>query len=54
MNLPAAGVRLIVILAVFLALAVVAVCLRFWARKLKRTKPGLSDYFMVLGLVGAR
>ncbi|KAI9794885.1 MAG: hypothetical protein M1816_003014 [Peltula sp. TS41687] len=51
MGLPTPGINLIVVNVVFLSLAFVAVCLRFWARKIKRTTPGLSDYCIGLGFI---
>lgn len=44
----------LVLLAVFSALAVTAVVIRFWARKIKKKAFSLSDYLTVLGLVSVR
>ncbi|MCJ1423149.1 hypothetical protein MMC29_001030 [Sticta canariensis] len=46
-----AGVRLIVIEALFYGLAIGAVGLRIWSRRLKRRALGLDDYAVVVGLI---
>ena len=46
-----AGVRLIVIEALFYGLAIGAVGLRIWSRRLTRRALGLDDYAVVVGLV---
>lgn len=48
-----AGARLILIEVVFFALAIGAVVLRIWSRRLKRRALGLDDYAVVVGLVWA-
>lgn len=40
-----------VALLVVSILAIVAVALRFWARKIQKVRPKLSDYLILLGLV---
>ena len=47
------SIKLVVICAVFLPLAVVATGLRLWARRLKRVSLSLNDYLIVAALVGA-
>ena len=42
------------LLTVFSALAIVAVILRLWARKIQSLAFSLADYLTVLGLVGLR
>ena len=48
---PAYYTRHITVIAVFSAVASVAVGLRFWARKIQNMPLELSDYLIVLGLV---
>jgi hypothetical protein len=45
------GLTLICIETVFLALDLVVVVLRFWSRRIKRTRLGLNDYTIALALV---
>ena len=40
-----------VLLLVCSIFAILAVALRFWARKLQKVSPELNDYFIVVGLV---
>lgn len=41
----------VAICIVFMVLATVAVFARFWSRRLKRMKPALDDYLIVIGLI---
>ena len=41
-----------VILLVFSIIAILAVVLRFWARRIQKVRFELNDYMIVLGLVG--
>ena len=41
------GVRVVVVVAVFVPLATIAVALRFYARFLKRVSHGLEDWFLL-------
>ena len=45
------GVRVVVVSAVFIALATVAVALRFYARYLKKVSYGLEDWFLLASTV---
>ena len=47
----AEGIKLLVVVVVFLALAIVAVGLRIWARRIKRSKLQWNDYSIILALV---
>ena len=40
-----------VLLVVFASIAIVAVALRFWARRIQRLALQMNDYLIVLGLV---
>lgn len=42
----------IIVLSIFSFLAVVAVVFRLWARKIQRNIWELSDYLVIVGLVG--
>ena len=41
-----------VLLLVFSIIAILAVVLRFWARRIQKVRFELNDYMIVLGLVG--
>ena len=51
---PAAGISDVrsVLLLVFSIIAILAVALRFWARRIQKVCLELNDYMIVLGLVG--
>ena len=46
-----AGINLIIVSAVFLALAILAVSLRIWSLRLKKKPLALNDYLIILALV---
>ena len=46
-------IKNVVVISVFSGLAIVAVALRFWARRIKNMSLELNDYFIVFGLVRA-
>ena len=45
------GVMLIALSAIFLALALIAVALRLWSRRLMRAQLALNDYLVLLAMV---
>lgn len=45
------GVKLLAVVVVFLTLAIIAVALRVWARRIKRAALQLNDYYIFLALV---
>ncbi|PHH71188.1 hypothetical protein CDD82_6688 [Ophiocordyceps australis] len=50
-SLPAGGVNVIIITTLFLALAYVAVALRFYARHIQKKSISVDDYLIVVGLI---
>ena len=46
-------IKQVVIISVFSGLAVVAVALRLWARRMKNMSLELNDYLIIFGLVRA-
>ena len=45
------SVKLLAVTVIFLALAVIAVGLRIWARTIKRVMLQMNDYYIFLALV---
>lgn len=46
------GIKLLVIVVVFFALALFMVALRLWARRIKKQSLVLNDYACIVALVG--